>query len=187
MDNINTIRSKIELIDEEIARKYSDELRMRQSRIDFTKEDWVGDMRAIETEYRKIIEPELAFIRQTIVELLAAGEFKDLGAITSLLENTHQLKSYIAPTFGELEENIQRGSDQYVTLSLLLFMGRNLEPDARDEMQYFQDLTDFFRSKKIDIKPIVENLLPYASEEIKFDSYSIKWILQHFLAQSTLR
>ena len=185
MDNINTIKSKIELIDEEITRKYSDELQLRQSCIDFSKEDWADEMRAIETEYRKIIEPELTFIRRTIGEVLAAGEFKDIAAMSALLENTQRLENYISPTFDELEENIQSGSNQYITLSLLLFMGRNLEPDPRDELLYFDDLINYFNSKKIDIKPIIEKLLPYTSAEVKFGSHSVRSLFQYILEQPT--
>ena len=45
MENIITVKSKIELIDEEITHKYVDELRAKESRIDFTKDGWVEEMR----------------------------------------------------------------------------------------------------------------------------------------------
>ena len=184
MENIITVKSKIEFIDEEITHKYADELRAKESRIDFTKDNWVEEMRAIESEYRNTIEPELTFIRRTIGEVLAGNEFKDQAAMSVLLDGTQRLKNYITPTFDELEANIQTGSTEYTTLSLVLFMVRNLEPDARDEMVYFGDLIRFCESKKIDIKFIIQKLLPYASAEIKYGSYSIRSLFQNALEQS---
>jgi hypothetical protein len=184
MENIHTIKSKIDLIDEEITHKYADELRAKESRIDFTKDDWVDEMRAIESEYRKTIEPEMVFIRRTVGEVLAGNAFKDLPALAVLLENTQRLKNYITPTFEELEANLQAGSQEYVTLSLVLFMARNLEPDARDAMVYLGDLIRFCESKKVDIKVILQKLLPYTSTEIKYGSYSVRSLFQNILEQS---
>jgi hypothetical protein len=184
MENIITVKSKIEFIDEEITHKYADELRAKEGRIDFTKDDWVEEMRAIESEYRNTIEPELTFIRRTVGEVLAGNEFKDLPAMSALLDDTQRLKNYITPTFDELEANIQTGSTEYTTLSLVLFMARNLEPDARDEMVYFGDLIRFCESKKIDIKFIIQKLLPYASAEIKYGSLSVRSLFQNALEQS---
>jgi hypothetical protein len=184
MENINTIKSKIDLIEEEITHKYADELRAKESRIDFTKDGWVDEMRAIESEYRNKIQAELAFIRRTIGEVLAGNGFKDLKAIAAMLENTQQLKDYIAPTFDELEADYQTGSTEYITLSIVLFMARNLEPDARDEMVYFSDFIRFCESKKIDIKPILQQLLPYASDEIKYGNYSVQSLIFNTIEQS---
>ena len=184
MENILTVKSKIEFIDEEITHKYADELRAKENRIDFTKDDWVEEMRAIESEYRNTIEPELTFIRRTIGEVLAGNAFKDQAAMSALLNDTQRLKNYITPTFDELEANIQTGSTEYITLSLVLFMARNLEPDARDEMVYFGDLIRFCESKNIDIKFIIQKLLPYASAEIKYGSYSVSTLFQNALEQS---
>jgi hypothetical protein len=185
MENINTIKSKIDLIDEEITHKYADELRAKESRIDFTKDDWVDEMRAIESEYRKTIEPEMTFIRRTVGEVLAGNDFKDLPALAALLENTQRLKNYITPTFDELEANLQSGSHEYITLSLVLFMARNLEPDARDAMVYLGDLIRFCESKKVDIKIILQKLLPFTSDEIKYGSYSVRSLFKNILEQST--
>jgi hypothetical protein len=185
MENIHTIKSKIDLIDEEITHKYADELRAKESRIDFTKDDWVDEMRAIESEYRQTIEPEMAFIRRTVGEVLAGNDFKDLPALAALLENTQRLKNYITPTFDELEANLQSGSHEYITLSLVLFMARNLEPDARDAMVYLGDLIRFCESKKVDIKIILQKLLPYTSDEIKYGSYSVRSLFRNILEQST--
>jgi len=185
METIITVKSKIELIDEEITHKYADELRAKESRIDFTKEGWVDEMRAIESEYRQKIQPELAFIRRTIGEVLAGNTFKDLPAMAALLEETIRLKNYITPTFEELDENALDGSNEYITLSLVLFMVRNLEPDARDEMVYFSDLIKFCESKKIDLKSILKHLLPYASGEIKYGNYSVRTLFQNTIEQST--
>ena len=179
MENITTVKSKIDLIDEEITHKYVDELRAKESRIDFTKDGWVEEMRAIESEYRKKIAPELAYIRTTVGEVLAGNSFNDLQAMNALLEDTQRLKNYIAPTFEELDENVQSGSTEYVTLSLVLFMARNLEPDARDEMVYFSDLIRFCESKKLDLKSILKHLLPYASDEIKYGNYSVRTLFQN--------
>src|SRR5690349_24686444 len=99
METIITVQSKIELIDEEITHKYADELRAKESRIDFTKEGWVDEMRAIESEYRQKIQPELAYIRRTIGEVLVSNIFKDLPAMAALIEDTQRLKNYITPTF----------------------------------------------------------------------------------------
>ena len=184
MENINTVKSKIDLIDEEITSKYADELRAKESRIDFTKEGWVEEMRAIESEYRKNIAPELAFIRTTVGEVLAANSFKDLQAMAALLEDTQRLKSYITPTFEELDENVQNGSTEYITLSLVLFMARNLGPDARDEMVYYSDLIRFCESKKVDIKPILQHLQQYASDEIKYGNYSVRSLFQNTVEHS---
>ena len=185
MENIITVKSKIELIDEEITHKYADELRAKESRIDFTKDGWVEEMRAIESEYRQKIQPELAFIRRTIGEVLAGNTFKDLLAMASLLEDTLRLQHYITPTFEELDENTLDGSNEYITLSLVLFMVRNLEPDARDEMVYFSDLIKFCESKKIDLKSILKHLLPFASHEIKYGNYSVRTLFQNTIEQST--
>lgn len=185
METIITIKSKIELIDEEITHKYADELRAKESRIDFTKEGWVEEMRAIESEYRQKIQPELAFIRRTIGEVLAGNTFKDLPSMALLLEVTQRLQHYITPTFEELDENVSNGSNEYITLSLVLFMVRNLEPDARDEMVYFSDLIRFSESKKIDLKSILKHLLPYASDEIKYGNYSVRTLFQNTIEQST--
>jgi hypothetical protein len=184
MENINTVKSKIDLIDEEITSKYADELRAKESRIDFSKEGWVEEMRAIESEYRKKIAPELAYIRTTVGEVLAGNTFKDLKAMAALLEDTQRLKNYIAPTFEELDENVQTGSNEFITLSLVLFMARNLEPDARDEMVYFSDLIRFCESKKVDIKSILQHLQPYASDEIKYGNYSVRSLFQNTVEQS---
>jgi hypothetical protein len=179
MENITTVKSKIDLIDEEITHKYVDELRAKESRIDFTKDGWVEEMRAIESEYRKKIAPELAFIRTMVGEVLVANSFKDLQAMNALLEDTQRLKNYIAPTLEELDENVQSGSTEYVTLSLVLFMARNLEPDARDEMVYFSDLIRFCESKGVDLRSILKHLLPYASDEIKYGNYSVRTLFQN--------
>ncbi len=185
METIITVKSKIELIDEEITHKYADELRAKESRIDFTKDGWVEEMRAIETEYRQKIQPEMAFIRRTIGEVLAGNTFKDLTAMASLLEDTQRLQHYVTPTFEELEENVLDGSTEYITLSLVLFMVRNLEPDARDEMIYFSDLIRFCESKKIDLRSILKHLLPYASNEIKYGNYSVHALFRNTIEQST--
>ena len=184
MENINTVKSKIDLIDEEITSKYADELRAKESRIDFTKEGWVEEMRAIESEYRKNIAPELAFIRTTVGEVLASNLFKDLQPMAALLENTQRLKNYITPTFEELDENVQNGSTEFITLSLVLFMARNLGPDARDEMVYFSDLIRFCESKKVDIKPILQHLQQYASDEIKYGNSSVRSLFQNTVEHS---
>jgi hypothetical protein len=186
MENIITVKSKIDLIDEEITHKYVDELRAKESRIDFTKEGWVDEMRAIESEYRNRIQPELAYIRRTVGEVLAGNSFKDLFAMATLLEGTQRLKNYINPTFDELEENVNEGSQEYITLSLVLLMARNLEPDARDEMVHFSDLIRFSESKKIAIKNILKHLLPYASAEIKYGNYSVRSLFQGAIDQSAL-
>ena len=179
MENRSSVRSKIEMIDEEITRKYVDELRTKESRIDFTKDGWVEEMRAIESEYRKKIAPELAFIRRNIGEALAANAFKDLQTINELLNETNRLKNYIIPTFDELEENIQSGSHEYLVLTLLLFEARNMEADARDEMVYFGDLVRFCESKSVDVKPILRQLLPFASNEIKYGTNSVRSLFQN--------
>ncbi|MBO9205328.1 MULTISPECIES: hypothetical protein [Niastella] len=184
MENITAVKSKIELIDEEITQKYADELRAKESRIDFTKDGWVEEMRSIESEYRVKIEPELTFIRRTIGEVLAGNKFKDLQAIGTILNETQRLKNYITPTFDELDENIQSGSHEYVVLSLLLFEARNLEPDARDEMIYFGDLLRFCGSKAVDIKPILQKLLPYASEERKYGAYSVHTLIHNAIEET---
>ena len=183
MENMSSIRSKIDMIDEEITLKYVDELRAKESRIDFTKAGWVEEMRAIESEYRKKIAPELAFIRRTIGEALATNSFKDLPAIDALLNDTNRLKNYITPTFEELEENIQSGSHEYLVLSLILFEARNLEADAPDEMIYFDDLVRFCESKSVDVKPILRQLLPFASTEIKFGTSSVRSLFQQAIEQ----
>jgi hypothetical protein len=184
MENMITVKSKIEFIDEEITHKYADELRAKESRIDFTKEGWVNEMRAIESQYRQKIQPELAFIRRTVGEVLAGNAFKDLTAMAALLEETQRLKNYITPTFEELDEDVESGSHEYITLSLVLFMARNLEPDARDEMVYFSDLIQFSESKKIDLRSILKHLLEYASEEIKYGNYSVRSLFQNTIEHS---
>jgi hypothetical protein len=184
METIITVKSKIELIDEEITHKYADELRAKESRIDFTKEGWVDEMRAIESEYRQKIQPELAYIRRTIGEVLVSNTFKDLQAMAALLEDTQRVKNYITPTFEELDDNVLDGSNEYLTLSLVLFMARNLEPDARDEMVYFSDLIRFCESKKIDLKSILKHLVPYASDEIKYGNYSVQTLFRNTIEQS---
>lgn len=184
MENITTVKSKIDLIDEEITHKYVDELRAKESRIDFTKDGWVEEMRAIESEYRQKIAPELAFIRRTVGEVLAGNSFKDLQAMNALLDDTQRLKNYITPTFEELDEDVKSGSTELVTLSLLLFMARNLEPDARDEMVHFSDLIRFCESKKVDLRSILKHLLPYASDEIKYGNYSVRTLFQNAVEHS---
>jgi hypothetical protein len=185
METIITVKSKIELIDEEITHKYADELRAKESRIDFSKEGWVEEMRAIESEYRQKIQPELVYIRRTIGEALAGNKFKDLTAMAALLDDTQRLKNYITPTFDELEENVQEGSNEYITLSLVLFMARDLEPDARDEMVYFSDLIRFCEAQKTDLRSILKHLLPYASDEIKYGSYSVRTLFRNTIEQTS--
>lgn len=184
MENITTVKSKIDLIDEEITHKYADELRAKESRINFTKDGWVEEMRAIESEYRQKIAPELAFIRRTIGEVLASNSFKDLLAMAALLDDTPRLKNYITPTFEELDEDVKNGSTEYVTLSLVLFMTRNLEPDARDEMVYFSNLIRYCESQNINLKPILQHLMQYASDDIKYGSYSVRTLFQNAVEQS---
>ncbi|MCS3799204.1 hypothetical protein [Niastella sp. OAS944] len=184
MENITTVKSKIDLIDEEITHKYADELRAKESRINFTKDGWVEEMRAIESEYRQKIAPELAFIRRTVGEVLAENSFKDMQAMAALLDDTPRLKNYITPTFEELDEDVKNDSTEYVTLSLVLFMTRNLEPDARDEMVYFSDLIRFCESKKVDVNSILKHLLPYASDEIKYGNYSVRTLFQNAVEDS---
>lgn len=183
MENITTVKSKIDFIDEEITHKYVDELRAKESRINFTKEGWVEEMRAIESEYRQKIAPELAFIRRTVGEVLVGNSFKDLQAMATLLEDTPRLKNYIAPTFEELDDDVNNGSTEYVTLSLVLFMTRNLEPDARDEMVYYSDLVRYCESKNIDLKPILQHLMQYASDEIKYGNYSVQSLFRSTVEQ----
>lgn len=184
MENITTVKSKIDLIDEEITHKYVDELRAKESRIDFTKEGWVEEMRAIESEYRQKIAPELAFIRTTVGEVLVGNSFKDLQAMNGLLNDTQRLKNYITPTFEELDKDVKSGSAEFVTLSLVLFMARNLEPDARDEMVYFSDLIRFCESNKVDMRSILKHLLPYASDEIKYGNYSVRTLFENAVEQA---
>jgi len=184
MENILTVKSKMELIDEEITHKYVDELRAKEGRIDFTKDGWVDEMRAIESEYRHKIQPELAFIRTTVGEVLVSNGFKDLPAMANLLVNTQRLKHYITPTFEEMDENVSDGSTEYITLSLVLFMARNLEPDARDEMVYFSDLIRFCESKRVDLRSTLKHLLPFASNEIKYGNYSVRTLFQNAAEQS---
>jgi hypothetical protein len=183
MENITTVKSKIDLIDEEITHKYADELRTKESRINFTKEGWVEEMRAIESEYRQKIAPELAFIRRTVGEVLVSNSFKDLQAMATLLEDTPRLKNYITPTFEELDDDINSGSTEYVTLSLVLFMTRNLEPDARDEMVYYSDLVRYCESKNIELKPILQHLMQYASDDIKYGNYSVQSLFRSTVEQ----
>jgi hypothetical protein len=183
MENITTVKSKIDIIDEEITHKYVDELRAKESRINFTKEGWVEEMRAIESEYRQKIAPELAFIRRTVGEVLVGNSFKDLQAMATLLEDTSRLKNYITPTFEELDDDINSGSTEYVTLSMVLFMTRNLEPDARDEMVYFSDLVRYCESKNIELKPILQHLMQYASDEIKYGNYSVQSLFRSTVEQ----
>ncbi|HEY8894103.1 MAG TPA: hypothetical protein VIM79_04795 [Niastella sp.] len=183
MENITTVKSKIDLIDEEITHKYADELRTKESRINFTKEGWVEEMRAIESEYRRKIAPELAYIRTTVGEVLVSNSFKDLQAMATLLEDTPRLKNYITPTFEELDDDINNGSTEYVTLSLVLFMTRNLEPDARDEMVYYSDLVRYCESKSIELKPILQHLMQYASDEIKYGNYSVQSLFRSTVEQ----
>ena len=141
-------------------------------------------MRAIDSENIKKIQPELAFIRRTIGEVLVSNTFKDLQAMAALLEDTQRVKNYITPTFEELDDNVLDGSNEYLTLSLVLFMARNLEPDARDEMVYFSDLIRFCESKKIDLKSILKHLLPYTSDEIKYGNYSVRALFRNTIEQS---
>ena len=183
MENITSVKSKIDLIDEEITHKYADELRTKESRINFTKEGWVEEMRAIESEYRQKIAPELAYIRRTVGEVLVSNSFKDLQAMAVLLEDTPRLKNYITPTFEELDDDINSGSTEYVTLSLVLFMTRNLEPDARDEMVYFSDLVRYCESKSIELKPILQHLMQYASDDIKYGNYSVQSLFRSTVEQ----
>lgn len=183
MENITTVKSKIDLIDEEITHKYVDELRAKVSRINFTKDGWVEEMRAIESEYRQKIAPELAYIRRTVGEVLVGNSFKDLQAMATLLEDTSRLKNYITPTFEELNDDINSGSTEYVTLCMVLFMTRNLEPDARDEMVYFSDLVRYCESKNIELKPILQHLMQYASDEIKYGNYSVQSLFRSTVEQ----
>jgi len=183
MENITTVKSKIDLIDEEITHKYADELRAKESRINFTKDGWVEEMRAIESEYRQTIAPELAFIRRTVGEVLAGNSFKDLQAMAAMIDNTPRLKNYITPTFEELDDDINNGSTEYVTLSLVLFMTRNVEPDARDEMVYYSDLVRYCESKSIELKPILQHLMQYASDEIKYVNYSVQSLFRSTVEQ----
>jgi hypothetical protein len=185
MENITTVKSKIDLIDEEITHKYVDELRAKESRINFTKEGWVEEMRAIESEYRQKIAPELTFIRRTVGEVLAGNSFKDLRAMAVLIDDSQRLKNYITPTFEELDEDVKSGSTEYVTLCLVLFMTRNLEPDARDEMVYFSGLVKYCESKNIDLKPVLQHLMQYASDEIKYGNYSVRSLFQNTVEQYT--
>jgi hypothetical protein len=185
MENITTVKSKIDLIDEEITHKYADELRAKESRINFTKDGWVEEMRAIESEYRQKIAPELAFIRRTVGEVLAGNSFKDLQAMAALLDDTSRLKNYITPTFEELDEDVKSGSTEYLTLSLVLFMTRNLEPDARDEMVYFSDVIRYSESKNIDLKPILQHLMQYASDKIMYGNYSVQSLFRSTIEQYT--
>ena len=89
------IQSKIQLIDERITHKYVDELRSKESRIDFTKDGWVEVMKAIETEYRKKIQPELIYIKQMVTEVLEKNGYTNRQIIAGLLEQTQRLKDYI--------------------------------------------------------------------------------------------
>lgn len=90
------LQSKIQLIDERITHKYADELRSKESRIDFTKDGWVEVLRAIETEYRKKIQPELIYIRQMVTEVLKKNGYTNRQIIAGLIEQTQRLKDYIS-------------------------------------------------------------------------------------------
>jgi hypothetical protein len=183
MENLSALRSNIELIEEEITGKYEKEFRVREKHLDFTKDGWKEDMKALCTAYRKSIEPELIHIRPMIMEALEKSEYANMREVATLLEQTKQLANYIRPSFEELADDIKKGSNEYLVLSVVLFIMEDMEPDARDAMLYLADLMKFCETKKVDIKPILEKFLPYTSAEAKFGGYSMRILFESAIEQ----
>ncbi|SEM94899.1 hypothetical protein SAMN04488505_107129 [Chitinophaga rupis] len=161
------IRSKVELIDEEITKAY------KEPAVDFTQPEWEKTMQAATQAFRLTIQPELAFIRRAILECLEQANYGNVHTIAKLIGQTHQLKNFLAPTTDEIiadQQNLQ--------YALTFFMMRDLMPDARDEIMYFNDLLKACKKKRIQLAPLLEKLLPHASSQIRFGNYSVKMLFE---------
>ena len=178
MENKVTLQSKIELIEEELDAKYRDEFQPRENRLDFSKNEWMAEMKQIVIDFRKTIEPELRYIRGIIIAALKESDFTNMQEVGALIRSTKRLQSHIVPALDELSDN-----DSFL-LALALFVMQDLKPDARDAMLYFADLMKRCKTKKIDIKPVLEKLLPYTSTDIQFGEYSMRVLIQQAIEQS---
>jgi hypothetical protein len=177
MESIDTLQSKIDLIDEEITKKNQDEFLTQRKAIDFRKENWEDDMRAIEQEYRKRIESELTYIRPVIMQVLKQTDYTALKRVGEIINQAPQLKKYVWPTFEDLVADTQKGSDNYLTLWIALFVINDLESDPRDYIVLFNDFIKLCKSKKINSAPILQQLLPYASAVIKYGGHSVQSLM----------
>jgi hypothetical protein len=184
MENLSALRSNIKLIEKEITGKYKKEFQVKEKHIDFTEGGWEEDMKALGTAYRKSIEPELIHIRRMIMEALEKDEYTNMREVATLLKQTERLTTYITPSFEELADNIKKGSNEYLVLSVVLFIMQDMEPDARDAMMYLAEFMKVCETKKVDIKPILEKFLPYTSTEVKFGEYSMQIFFQRAIEQS---
>jgi hypothetical protein len=178
MENKATLQSKIELIEDELEVKYRDEFQTRENRLDFSKGGWTDEMKQIVIDFRKKIEPELHYIRGIVLEALQEKKFSNIPEVGALLESTKRLKNHIVPALDELSNS------DALSLALALFVMQDLKPDARDAILYFADLMKRCKTKKIDIKPILEQLLPYTSTGIQFGEYSMRILFQQAIDQS---
>lgn len=183
MESIDTLQSKIDLIDEEITKKNQDEFLTQRKAIDFKKENWEDDMRAIEDEYRKRIAPELTYIRPVILQVLEQTDYADLKRVGEIIKQAPQLKKYVWPTFDDLIADTQKGSEEHLTLWVALFIINDLESDPRDYIVLFNDFIKLCKSKKINSVPILQQLLPYASPVIKYGGHSVQSLLQSGIEQ----
>ena len=177
MESIDSLQSKIDLIDEEITKKNQDEFLTQRKAIDFKKENWEDDMRAIEQEYRKRIESELTYIRPVIMQVLKETDYAALKRTGEIINQAPQLKKYVWPTFDELVADTQKGSEDYLTLWIALFIIKDLENDPRDYIVLFNDFIKLCKSKKINSAPLLQQLLPYASAEIKYGGHSVQSLM----------
>lgn len=184
MENKASLPSKVDLIEEEIEAKYRDEFQPRENRLDFSKGGWTQEMKQIVIEYRKKIEPELNYIRGIILEALQERDFANIQDVARLIQPTKRLKNHIVPSLDELAAQSKTGSNDYLLLTVALFIMQDLKPDARDAMLYFADLMKFCKTKKIDIQPVLKKLLPYTSTDIQFGEYSMHVLFQQVIEQS---
>jgi hypothetical protein len=162
-----TIRSKIELIDEEITKVY------KEPAADFTQPDWEKRMQAAAAAFRLTIQPELAFIRKAVLDCLEQADYGNVHIIAQYINLTQQLKNFLTPTTDEI-----LADQQNLQYAFTFFMMRDLMPDARDEIMYFNDLLKACRKKRIKYAPLLEKLLPHASSQIRFGNYSVKMLFE---------
>lgn len=179
MEHTTSLPSKIGLIEEEIEAKYRDDFQAREKGIDFAQPDWMAEMKQFVIDYRKAIQPELNYIREIVVAALKDNDYKNIREVAALIEATNRLKKNIVPAPEELNDH------DSLLLALSLFVIRDLKPDARDSMLYFSELTKQCKAKKIDIRPILEKLLPYTSTDVQFGDYSMRALFQQTIEQST--
>ncbi|GAA0537967.1 hypothetical protein [Chitinophaga japonensis] len=161
------IQSQITLIDEKITKGYP------APAVDFNDPNWTEKLSVIELAYREKVKEELLHIKQAINEYLEKEHYRNIPEVACYIRTTRKLNGYLIPTIDEIAADHKN-----LLLALALFIMRDLMPDARDELVYFNNLMQECRKHKIDYAPYIKKLLPLAGDKVRFGNYSVKSVFE---------